>query len=119
MISNHDSVLIADATGAGKTRMGAYLIGAIRDDILRRGRMRNRGNTVMVCPPSVIENWEREKQASGVSMEVYSHGGLSHQRSAMHEIKTEALRRAQVLCVDEGHNFLNLKTQRTLSLIHI
>ena len=117
VISNHDSVLIADATGAGKTRMGAYLIGAIRDDILRRGRMRNRGNTVMVCPPSVIENWEREKQASGVSMEVYSHGGLSHQRSAMHEIKTEALRRAQVLCVDEGHNFLNLKTQRTQLLL--
>ena len=50
-------------------------------------------------------------------MEVYSHGGLSHQRSAMHEIKTEALRRAQVLCVDEGHNFLNLKTQRTQLLL--
>lgn len=117
VLSQHDSVLIADATGAGKTRMGAYLIGAIRDHILRRGRMRNSGNTVMVCPPSVLENWNAEKIMAGVPMEVYSHGGLSHKKSSGHEIKAEALRRAQVLCVDEGHNFLNLGTTRTQMLL--
>ena len=117
VLSSTDSVLIADATGAGKTRMGAYLIGAIRDDIVRRGRIRNRANTVMVCPPAVIESWEREKQASLVPMEVYSHGGLSHRSSRLHEVKAEAIKRAQILCVDEGHNFLNLKTQRTQMLL--
>ena len=117
VVSNHDSVLIADATGAGKTRMGAYLIGALRDQITRRGRMRSRANTVMVCPPAVMQNWEREKRAANIDMEVYSHGGLSHQSSHGHELKVEALRRAQILCVDEGHNFLNLATKRTQLLL--
>ncbi len=117
VLSQHDSVLIADATGAGKTRMGTYLIGAIRDQIVRRGRVRNRANTVMVCPPSVRENWEREKVAAGVPMEVYSHGGLSHKSSRLHEVKSEALKRAQLLCVDEGHNFLNLATARTQMIL--
>ncbi len=117
ILSQHDSVLIADATGAGKTRMGTYLIGAIRDDIVRRSRIRNRANTVMVCPPSVLENWEAEKTRAHVAMDVYSHGGLSHKSSRLHEVKSDALRRAQVLCVDEGHNFLNLGTTRTQMLL--
>ncbi len=116
VISSQDSVLIADATGAGKTRMGIYLIGAVRDDILRRMRLR-RGNALMVCPPSVINNWERESVDSSVPLDVYSHGRLSHTQSKRHSLSLTALRRAQILCVDEGHNFLNLKSNRTHHLL--
>lgn len=116
VLSSQDSVLIADATGAGKTRMGVYLIGAVRDDILRRGRMR-RGNALMVCPPNVWGDWKRESNYAGVNLDVYSQGHLSQGRSKRHELTLEALRRAQILCVDEGHNFLNMKSNRSQHLL--
>ncbi len=116
VLHNQGSVLIADATGAGKTRMGVYLIAAMQDDIVRRGRLR-RGLSVMISPPTVMDNWERESLRAGVSLEVGSHGGLSHAKSRRHEITVEQLKRAQLLCVDEGHNFLNIKSNRTQQLL--
>jgi superfamily II DNA or RNA helicase len=116
VLSNQGSVLIADATGAGKTRMGIYLIGAVQDDILRKGRIRQ-GKTLMICPPTVEEDWIRESTVSGVPLETYSHGKLSSKRARRHELTVEALRRAQLLCVDEGHNFLNFRSQRTQQLL--
>ena len=116
VLSNQGSVLIADATGAGKTRMGTYLIGAIRDNILRQGRLRQ-GKSLMVCPPAVMETWERESTYGGVALDVRSHGKLSHTGSRGHELSIELVRRAQVLCVDEGHNFLNFRSNRTQQLL--
>ncbi|MET0107203.1 MAG: SNF2-related protein, partial [Sedimenticola sp.] len=116
VLSNQGSVLVADATGSGKTRMGVHLVGAIQDQILREGRMR-RGKSIMVCPPMVEQAWERESNFADVPLSTYSHGKLSHTRSKRHELTLDALRRAQVLCVDEGHNFLNFKSQRTKNLM--
>lgn len=116
-ILNHlGSVLIADATGSGKTRMGIHLIGAIRDQQLRKGSLRQ-GKAIMVCPPIVQPAWEMESHLAGVPLDSYSHGRLSHSRSRHHHLTIEALRRAQILCVDEGHNFLNLQAQRTQHLL--
>lgn len=116
VLSNQGSVLIADATGAGKTRMGTYLIGAVQDQIVRSGRMRQ-GKAIMVCPPAVEENWIRECSQNSVSLETFSHGKLSHKRARRHELTIDALRRGQILCVDEGHNFLNFKSNRTQELL--
>jgi hypothetical protein len=116
VLSNQGSVLIADATGAGKTRMGTYLVGAVQDQIVRSGRMRQ-GKAIMVCPPAVEENWIRECSQNSVSLETFSHGKLSHKSARRHELTIDALRRAQILCVDEGHNFLNFKSNRTQELL--
>ena len=116
ILSNQGSVLIADATGAGKTRMGTYLIGALQDHIVRSGRIRQ-GTGLMICPPSVEANWEGEAIQSGVALKTFSHGKLSSQRAKGHGMTLDALRRAQILCVDEGHNFLNFKSQRTQQLL--
>ncbi|HWR96671.1 MAG TPA: SNF2-related protein [Arenimonas sp.] len=116
VLSNEGSVLIADATGAGKTKMGTYLIGAVRDQILRDGRLRQ-GKSLMICPPSVKDNWVREAHSSGISLDVNSHGELSHEKSRGHELSIAALRKAQLLCIDEGHNFLNFKSNRTQQLL--
>ena len=51
MIENVGSVLIADATGAGKTRMGAHLLKAVREKVWSKGRMR-RDFTTLVSPPN-------------------------------------------------------------------
>jgi superfamily II DNA or RNA helicase len=116
VLSRQGSALIADATGSGKTRMGVHLIGAILDQVLRSGRMR-RGKTLMVCPPAVADTWRWESNLGATPLDVYSHGALSHAGSGHHALTVDALRRAQVLCVDEGHNFLNLGSNRTQQLL--
>lgn len=116
VLSNQGSVLIADATGAGKTRMGTYLVGALTDQVLRDGRMR-RGKAAMICPPAVQESWQGESNLAGVPLETLSQGVLSMSTSRRHDHVIDCLKRAQILCVDEGHNFLNAKSSRTQHLL--
>lgn len=59
IVENVGSVLVADATGSGKTRMGAHLVRAVRDRLWSTGRVR-RDLTVLVRPPSVENTWYRE-----------------------------------------------------------
>jgi len=116
VLSRQGSVLIADATGSGKTRMGANLLRAILDQIARSGRLR-KGKALMVCPPAVEEIWRWEATYAGTPLETFSHGVLSHTHSGKHELTVESLRRAQILCVDEGHNFLSVKSKRSQNLL--
>ncbi len=116
VLSRQGSVLVADATGSGKTRLGVHLLGATLTDIVRSGRLRQ-GRAVMVCPPLVAPNWEREARTAGVPLDVLSHGRLSHGRARDHAGTLDTLRRAQVLCVDEGHNFLNVASNRSQHLL--
>ena len=115
ILARQDSVLIADATGAGKTRMGAHLIAAVWGQILRSGRMR-REQALMICPPAVQSAWDEEALRAGLHLETFSHGTLSHSKSSRHDFTVESLRRGQILCVDEGHNFVNVKSNRTQRL---
>lgn len=116
ILTRRGSVLIADAAGSGKTRMGVHLIGAVADHNLRVGRMRH-GKSLMVCPPIVAPMWEQESHLAGVHLDIYSHGVLSHEKSRRHRLTLEALRRAQILSIDEGHNFLAVKATRTQRLL--
>ena len=96
--------------------MGTYLIGAIRDQILRAGRLRQ-GKALMVCPPAAESIWKRESNLSGVDLDPYSHGIFSNERTRGYADSLDAIKRAQILCIDEGHNFLNFKSQRTQNLL--
>lgn len=116
VLSRQGSVLVADATGSGKTRMGANLVRAVMDQIVRSGRLR-KGKAIMICPPAVEEGWNWEATYAGAPLEIVSHGALSHTRSGRHALTVESLRRAQILCVDEGHNFLNFNSNRTQTLL--
>jgi hypothetical protein len=112
LMENVGSVLVADATGSGKTRMGAHLIRAAVDRIWGSGRMR-KGRPLMVCPPAVRHAWEAEAQRCDLPLVTLSHGVLSRATGGAGEQVEDALRRAQVLAVDEAHNFLNLGSRRT------
>lgn len=116
LIETVGSVLVADATGSGKTRMGVHLLRSIVDKIWGSGRIR-KGRPVMICPPSVSTNWVREATLCGVGLDVRSHGALSRPHGEMREHAREAIRRAQILAVDEAHNFLNPKSARTRMLL--
>lgn len=116
LIETVGSVLIADPTGSGKTRMGAHLLRAVIDRIWSSGRIR-KGRPIMVSPPAVRRIWEHEATICGLTLDTRSHGVLSRSQSDKHEHAREALRRAQVLAVDEAHNFLNPKSNRTRMLL--
>jgi hypothetical protein len=109
---NVGSVLVADATGSGKTRMGAHLVRAVRDRLWSTGRVR-RDLTVLVCPPAVENTWYREAVSCGLTINTVSHGLLSRGASAGPRAQEEAVRQAQILAVDEAHNFLSRDTNRT------
>ncbi len=110
---NVGSVLIADATGSGKTRMGAHLVRAVRDRLWSTGRVR-RDLTVLVCPPAVEDTWYREAVSCGLTMNTVSHGLLSRGATGdIPRVEQEAVRDAQILAVDESHNFLGRGTNRT------
>jgi hypothetical protein len=117
VVENLGSVLVADATGSGKTRMGAHLVAAVRHRLLDTGRMRrDRDLTTLVCPPAVLETWQREALISGVTIMPVSHGLLSRPDPAGPRQEVAAVARAQVLAVDEAHNFLAAESNRTRRL---
>jgi len=117
MVENVGSVLVADATGSGKTRMGAHLLRAVMDRIWGTGRAR-KDITVLVCPPGMVEDsWQREAGECGLPLITMSHGILSYKKSDKHMDTLKLVRRAQSLAVDEAHNFLNPKSSRTRSIL--
>jgi hypothetical protein len=116
VIETTGSVLIADATGAGKTRMGAHLLRALADRSWRAGRVRS-AYTMLVGPPSVERAWEQEATHAGAALRFRSHGQLSRQSSEDHDLLVDEIRRAQVLAIDEAHNFLNPTSNRTRILL--
>ncbi|MBW4573787.1 MAG: hypothetical protein KME08_00720 [Aphanothece sp. CMT-3BRIN-NPC111] len=121
VIENVGSVLIADATGSGKTHMGSHLIKCVINQIWKTGRTRQ-GMPVLICPPAVEDAWQEEFTNGDWSVTTVSHGLLSNSGSSQDDdttssnYKIRAIRRAQVFAVDEAHNFLNRNAQRTQAL---
>lgn len=112
------SVLLADATGSGKTRLGSLLLRAMHDRVWKKGRARTSSFTTLVCPPGVKDNWEMETARQGLQITPFSQGVLSNLKSgSKSEILENNLKLAQILCVDEAHNFLNEKSNRTKFLL--
>jgi len=112
VIENVGSVLIADATGSGKTRMAAHLMRSIADHIARTGRRRRDLHTLL-CPPGVREAWKQEIRACGLNVTAYSSGALSQKNAREHEGTKAAIRRSQMLTIDEAHNYFSRTSQRT------
>lgn len=111
------AVLVADATGSGKTRLGAHLLRAMHDRNWSLDRAR-KGAMLLICPPLVRKNWDRETAKCGLNVTIVSHGLLS--RLGEQDTSNLAMRlsSAQTLAVDEAHNFLNQMSKRTRYLKH-
>src|SRR5262249_43141278 len=59
LVEQVGSVLVADATGSGKTRLGAEILRAMVNRLWAGGRIRNHV-PVVVAPPRVLQDWERD-----------------------------------------------------------
>lgn len=116
VLDNVGSVLIADATGSGKTRMGAYLLRAAMDRIWSGGRKRH-GMPVLTVPAQVVNSWNRETGQIGLPIRVHSHSVLNRCDSEQLEIAAAEVKKSQLLGVDEAHNFINKGSLRTKTLL--
>lgn len=115
ILENMGSVLIADATGSGKTRMGIRLLRTLLHHVIRSGR--DRGATpVLFIPPAAKDLWEVEAVTNQVAVHTFSHGLLSRAQPQKNDMLTEVIRKSQILAVDEAHNFLSRQSIRTRRL---
>ncbi len=115
ILENVGAVLIADAAGSGKTRMGAWVARAAFDRQFRFG-FAVRPSPLFVTPPAVKERWSDDLADTGLEFPVYSHGPLSNARSRDHQRLIKTVHGTELLVVDEAHNFLNA-SDRTARLI--
>lgn len=118
VIEHVGSVLIADATGSGKTQMGAHLIKAVMNRIWSRGLNRRHDPPVLIAPGGVIEEWNRVSDDAGLALKMYSDALVSRKQAEGYEVMERVIRRAQVLAVDEAHRYHNQKSTRTQQFYH-
>ncbi|HYI01145.1 helicase-related protein [Hyalangium sp.] len=115
ILENVGSVLVADATGSGKTRMGSWLIRAAFDRQYRSGVSRGPA-PVILAPPPIVGIWEEGLSETRIPIQVHSHGPLSVKTAARHETLVRGILDTELLSVDEAHNYLN-RSSRTSRLV--
>jgi superfamily II DNA or RNA helicase len=103
VIARYDGVMIADSVGLGKTWIGKKLL----EDFAYHLRQK----AVVVCPASLRPMWEAELSSATISAEV-----LSQEEIGQEDFNSDPYGDADVVLVDESHNFRNPNSQRYLNL---
>ncbi|MHA4894644.1 SNF2-related protein [Pedobacter sp. PWIIR3] len=116
ILQTQGCVLIADPTGSGKTKMISSLQLVLYHWLWETGR-KNRSYAITICPPLVKESWSREfvdvefSQSSQISL-----GALSYPKGRNYSSLLKEIRIANILVVDEAHNFLNSQSNRSANV---
>jgi superfamily II DNA or RNA helicase/energy-coupling factor transporter ATP-binding protein EcfA2 len=117
ILQKNGCVLIADPTGSGKTKMITTLQMLVFNWLLETGRQ-FQNFSLTIAPPLVKEQWENEfdklKKFAGNS--VSSMGILSHSSGINYRKIKEHLVDANILTIDEAHNYLNNKSVRSSTI---
>ncbi len=103
ILARYDGVLIADSVGLGKTWIGKRLL----EDFAYHRRLK----AVVVCPASLREMWRRELASATIAATVVGMEELGREG-----FDTRPIGDADVLLIDESHNFRNNKSNRYLAL---
>lgn len=103
VLGRYDGVLIADSVGLGKTWIGKKLL----EDYAYHRRQK----AVVVCPASLRTMWRKELAAATIAAEVVGMEELGREG-----FDTSRLADADVILIDESHNFRNGKSNRYIAL---
>ncbi len=103
VLARFDGVMIADSVGLGKTWIGKKLL----EDFAYHMRQK----AVVVCPASLRELWESELRDSTIPASV-----LSQEELGREEFDPVHWGDADVVLIDESHNFRNPTAQRYSTL---
>lgn len=99
IIARYDGVMIADAVGLGKTWIGKRL--------LEEWGYHQRQRVLVICPASLREMWTQELQSASIAGEI-----ISQEEMGRKEFDPFAHGDADIILIDESHNFRNHTAQR-------
>ncbi|MEK7766176.1 MAG: helicase, partial [bacterium] len=99
ILGRYDGVMIADSVGLGKTWIGKKLL----EDYAYHQRMK----ALVVCPASLKDMWERELRSATIAAEI-----LTQEEMGRPEFDPVPRMAADVVLVDESHNFRSQVSQR-------
>jgi superfamily II DNA or RNA helicase/HKD family nuclease len=107
ILAKYDGVLVGDSVGMGKTWIGKKLL----EDFAYHQRMK----ALVVCPAALREMWQRELASATISAQVVSQEAFGQ---ANGNVDLSEFDDADVILIDESHNFRNSGSQRYLNLEH-
>jgi SNF2 family DNA or RNA helicase len=103
ILAQYDGVIVADSVGLGKTWIGKKLL----EDYAYHQRQK----ALVICPASLKPMWENELRSAAISAYVVTQERLGTDEFDWHDIAD-----ADVILVDEAHNFRNKRAKRYLQL---
>ncbi len=106
ILARYDGVMIADSVGLGKTWIGKKLL----EDYAYHMRYK----AVVICPAALKKMWEDELLHAGIAARIVTQEVLGREEYDMREAQD-----ADIVLVDESHNFRNRNAQRYESLERI
>lgn len=112
ILQSQSNVLIADPTGAGKTKMCTSLVLSLQHWLFESGRSHHT-SALAICPPLVVGKWKEEFRSQNRICEVESMGILSNSGEAKRKEIIGNLEIAKILTIDEAHNYLSPHSNRT------
>lgn len=99
ILGRYDGVMIADSVGLGKTWIGKKLL----EDYAYHQRYQ----AVIVCPAALQRMWEKELQSAAIAAKIVTQEVLGRDDYPLHDLLD-----ADVVLIDESHNFRNHTAQR-------
>lgn len=116
ILQERSNVLIADPTGSGKTKTCSAVILTLIEWLWQQGRQ-DKTNPLIICPPLVRRNWQREFSTfRKLINNQLSMGLLSNAKNWNKKLVEDCLDLANIIVVDEAHNYLNPDSKRSASL---
>ncbi len=103
ILAQYDGVIVADSVGLGKTWIGKKLL----EDYAYHQRQK----ALVICPASLKPMWEHELRGAAIAAHV-----ITQERLGTDEFDMHAIADADVILVDEAHNFRNKRAKRYLQL---
>ncbi len=106
ILGRYNGVMVADSVGLGKTWIGKKLL----EDFAYHMRQK----ALVICPASLRDMWEHELREATISATI-----LSQEELGREEFEPEPWGDADVVLIDESHNFRNRNAQRYASIERI
>jgi hypothetical protein len=115
IIQDQGNVLLADPTGSGKTKLATTLAYTIFHWLGENG-LKDRSSALIISPPQVIENWQREQTHFKVYNRIESMGKLSNSKAKTRKELQKEIDTKDILIIDEAHNYLHSASKRSRAI---
>jgi hypothetical protein len=108
ILENKGAVLIADATGSGKTKLGTWLCKTAWARKFNSSKSVNLIPPTIHMPPNVEASWDYETKMANYQPTLLPESYLSDQKKVLNPDEVEWMRKqSPVLMFDEAHHFYN------------